>query len=164
MATHSSILAWRIPRTKEPGGLQSTGSQRVRHDWSDLAHIYSIYIIVCVHTQSLSHVQFLAIPRAIACQAPLSMGDSPGKNTSVGCCAPLQGIIPTQGWNPPLPHLLHCRLTLYPLSNLGSTIYSVCVCVCVCVYNYICSAYIFSIYIYINIYSLENSDQHSVFK
>ena len=29
MATHSSILAWRIPRTEEPGGLQSTGSQRV---------------------------------------------------------------------------------------------------------------------------------------
>ena len=32
MATHSSILAWRIPRTEEPGGLQSTGLQRVRHD------------------------------------------------------------------------------------------------------------------------------------
>ena len=32
MATHSSILAWRIPWTKEPGGLQSKGSQRVRHD------------------------------------------------------------------------------------------------------------------------------------
>ena len=32
MATHSSILAWRIPWTQEPGGLQSTGSQRVRHD------------------------------------------------------------------------------------------------------------------------------------
>ena len=32
MATHSSILAWRIPRTEEPGRLQSVGSQRVRHD------------------------------------------------------------------------------------------------------------------------------------
>ena len=32
MATHSSILAWRIPWTKEPGGLQSTGLQRVGHD------------------------------------------------------------------------------------------------------------------------------------
>ena len=30
--THSSILAWRIPWTEEPGGLQSTGSQRVRHN------------------------------------------------------------------------------------------------------------------------------------
>ena len=33
MATHSSILAWRIPQTEEPGGLQSLGSQRVRHNW-----------------------------------------------------------------------------------------------------------------------------------
>ena len=32
MATRSSILAWRISRTEEPGGLQSMGSQRVRHD------------------------------------------------------------------------------------------------------------------------------------
>ena len=32
MATHSSILAWEIPWTKEPGELQSMGSQRVRHD------------------------------------------------------------------------------------------------------------------------------------
>ena len=32
MATHSSVLAWRIPRSQEPGGLQSMGSQRVRHD------------------------------------------------------------------------------------------------------------------------------------
>ena len=33
MATHSSILAWRIPWIEEPGGLQSMGSQRVGHDW-----------------------------------------------------------------------------------------------------------------------------------
>ena len=33
MATHSSILAWRILWTEEPGGLQSTGSQTVRHNW-----------------------------------------------------------------------------------------------------------------------------------
>ena len=32
IATHSSILAWRIPRTEEPGGLQYKGSQRVGHD------------------------------------------------------------------------------------------------------------------------------------
>ena len=37
MATHSSILALRIPGMGEPGGLSSMGSQRVRHDWSDLA-------------------------------------------------------------------------------------------------------------------------------
>ena len=34
MATHSSILAWRIPWTEEPGGLQSTGSKRVGHNWA----------------------------------------------------------------------------------------------------------------------------------
>ena len=37
VATHSSVLAWRIPGTGEPGGLPSMGSHRVRHDWSDLA-------------------------------------------------------------------------------------------------------------------------------
>ena len=37
MAPHSSTLAWKIPWTEEPGGLQSMGLQRVGHDWSDLA-------------------------------------------------------------------------------------------------------------------------------
>ena len=37
MATHSTVLAWRIPGTGEPGGLSSLGSHRVGHDWSDLA-------------------------------------------------------------------------------------------------------------------------------
>ena len=36
-ATHSSVLAWRIPGTGEPGGLPSMGSHKVGHDWSDLA-------------------------------------------------------------------------------------------------------------------------------
>ena len=36
MATHSSVLAWRIPGTEEPGGLSSMGSHRVGHNWSDL--------------------------------------------------------------------------------------------------------------------------------
>ena len=37
MATHSSVLTWRIPGTGEPGGLLSLGSHRVGHDWIDLA-------------------------------------------------------------------------------------------------------------------------------
>ena len=37
MATHSSVLAWRIPRMGEPGGLPSVGSHRIGHDWSNLA-------------------------------------------------------------------------------------------------------------------------------
>ena len=44
MATHSSGLAWRIPWTEEPGGLQSMGSQRVGHDWSNLACMHGIHI------------------------------------------------------------------------------------------------------------------------
>ena len=39
MATHSSVLAWRIPGTGEPGGLLSVGSHRVGHDCSDLAAV-----------------------------------------------------------------------------------------------------------------------------
>ena len=41
MATHSSIFAWRIPWTEEPGGLKSMGSQGIRHKWSDLARTHS---------------------------------------------------------------------------------------------------------------------------
>ena len=36
MRTHSSIPAWKTPQTEEPGGLQSTRSQRVRHDWVNI--------------------------------------------------------------------------------------------------------------------------------
>ena len=44
MATHSSVLAWRIPGTGEPGGLPSMGSPRVGHDWSDLAAAAAILL------------------------------------------------------------------------------------------------------------------------
>ena len=53
MATHSSVLAWRIPGTEEPGGLPSMGLHRVGHDWSNLAaaaaavFFTQIFIIVC---------------------------------------------------------------------------------------------------------------------
>ena len=52
MATHSSILAWRIPWTEKPGRLQSIGSQRVGHDRSDLA---------CVHTHRDTEATELAM-------------------------------------------------------------------------------------------------------
>ena len=44
MATHSSVLAWRIPGTAEPSGLPSMGSHRVGHDWSDLAAAAAVYM------------------------------------------------------------------------------------------------------------------------
>ena len=43
MATHSSILTWRIPWTEEPGRLQFIGLRRMRHDWSNSACIHAIY-------------------------------------------------------------------------------------------------------------------------
>ena len=49
MERHSSILAWKIPWTEDPGGLQTIGLQRVRHNWSDLACIY------CIYPRSLSY-------------------------------------------------------------------------------------------------------------
>ena len=56
MAAHSSVLAWRIPWTKEIGGLQSRGTQRVRHDWRGLA---------CMHTEATTH---LAQPQSTGTQ------------------------------------------------------------------------------------------------
>ena len=44
MATHSSVLAWRIPGAAEPGGLPSMGSHRVVHDWSDLAAAADVFL------------------------------------------------------------------------------------------------------------------------
>ena len=44
MATHSSVLAWKIPGTGEPGGLPSLGLHRVGHDWSDLAAAAAAFI------------------------------------------------------------------------------------------------------------------------
>ena len=48
MATHSSIHAWKIPWTEEPGKLQSMGLQRVGHDWSDLAAAAADVVIIAV--------------------------------------------------------------------------------------------------------------------
>ena len=46
MATHSSILAWRIPWTEEPGGLQSLGLQRVRQDWAtEQACVHTLFLL-----------------------------------------------------------------------------------------------------------------------
>ena len=59
MAAHSSVLAWRIPGTGEPGGLPSMGSHRVGHDWSGLAAAAAAAALpwaVCV-CSLLSHVQ-----------------------------------------------------------------------------------------------------------
>jgi len=51
--SHSSVLAWRIPGTGEPGWLPSMGSPRVGHDWSDLASVAVVMLLLwaeCLHT------------------------------------------------------------------------------------------------------------------
>ena len=66
MATHSSILAWRIPWMEDSGGLQSTGSQRVRHDW-ETSLALSLYYLntrnkwVVLDVLSLSLLWYLLI-------------------------------------------------------------------------------------------------------
>ena len=83
MATHSSIHAWRIPWIEEPGELWSLGSQRVRHDWSDLAHAHilskAIYIFNAISIK-VSLVQSLSCtlcnPWTAACQISLSFNNS----------------------------------------------------------------------------------------
>ena len=49
MATHSSVLAWRTPRTEEPGELQSMQSKRLRDDWTTThTHIFNIHILLAL--------------------------------------------------------------------------------------------------------------------
>ena len=77
----------------------------------------------------LSRVQLFTTSWTAACQAPLSM-DFPGKNTGVGCYFLLQGIFPTQGWNPRLLHrqvnpllLSHQRSPFFPQSEIKGIAY-----------------------------------------
>ena len=132
MATHSSILAWRIPGMGAPGGLPSLGSHRVGHDWSDLAAaaansilffkavscISLFKISMCCELSCFSHVWHFATPWTIAHQALLPW-DSLGKNTGVDCHGLLQGIFPTQGLNPHLFCLLHWQVGSLGLAPPG---------------------------------------------
>ena len=100
MATHSSVLAWRIPGNAEPGGLPSTGSHRVGHDWSDLAASIptcwndhgkknsSISNILIWVTNTSTPVALLLILTVSLCP-----WDFPGKNTGVGCHCLLHVIL-----------------------------------------------------------------------
>ena len=74
----------------------------------------SVGAVLCLVSQS-----HLILCTPVDCSPPGSCvhGDSPGKNTGIGCHALLQGIIPTQGSNPGLPH---CGRILYQLSPKGS--------------------------------------------
>ena len=81
MATHSSILAWRLLWTEEPGKLRSMGSQRVGHDWSGLAHMQ-----VCMESGLPSWKRRTAsrVWNDISSTADLI----PGVRAGVLCCPP----------------------------------------------------------------------------
>ena len=87
MATNSSILAWRIPWTEEPGGLQSTGSQRVGH--------HSNFTFTFSSVQSLSHVRLFVTPWTTTRQASLSITNSQSllKLTSIELVMPSNHLI-----------------------------------------------------------------------
>ena len=107
LAIHSGILAWRIPWTQEPGGLQSRGSQRLRDDFSSIQFSRSV-MSNSLQPHGLQHARLLC------------PWDSPGKNTRVDCHVLLQGIFSTQGLNLRLC-LLHCwQVGSLPLSHVGS--------------------------------------------
>ena len=69
MAPHSSTLAWKIPWTEEPGGLQSMGSRIIGHDWAT----------------SLSHFTFMHWRRNRQCTPVFLPGESQGWGSLVGC-------------------------------------------------------------------------------
>ena len=89
MATHSSILAWRIPWTEEPGGLQSVGSQRVRHDW-----------LIHTHTHTHTHT-YILVPFMVDVGFH---GDSDGKQSA--CNAGVAGSI---SWSDRSPREGNCN-------------------------------------------------------
>ena len=60
MATHSRMLPWRMPRTEEPGGLQSKGSQRAGHDWAHTYDTVCLFYLV-PFLKSLSFLRYTQI-------------------------------------------------------------------------------------------------------
>ena len=107
MATHSSVLAWRIPGTGEPGGLPSMGSNRVGHGWSDLAaavaadsqcyisfryaHSNSIFLQMIIHLKIWWGFPGSSAGKESTCNAgdPRSIPGS-GRSTGEGIGYPLQ--------------------------------------------------------------------------
>ena len=76
MATHSNILAWRIPWTEETGRIQSLASQRVRHDWATNMFRINIYTLLLLLLSRFSRVWLWATPEMAAYQALPSLGHS----------------------------------------------------------------------------------------
>ena len=136
MAPHSSTLAWRIPWMEESGRLQSTGSQRVGHDWLDFTSARNDSLQVCLLPTPSKQLYLLLLGcgggglvtkscpslwlHGLQSTRLLCPWVFPGKNTGVGCHSLLWMIFPAEGLN---PGLLLCRWILYQLSHQGSPIF-----------------------------------------
>ena len=89
MAIHSSILAWRIPWTEKPGGLQSIGLQRIGHDWATNTHTHTH-----THTDTqysilwIYHILFihLSVDRHLSSFYFLTMMNNDATNTHLCVC------------------------------------------------------------------------------
>ena len=83
MVTHSSILAWRVPWTEEPGRLQSTGSQKVGHNWA--TSLQSLWR--CLRSSGL-HIMLRGL---IECQVTIRQGRE-------AWCAAVHGVTKSRTW------------------------------------------------------------------
>ena len=110
MATHSSILAWKIPWTEEPGRLQSAGAERVGHDWATNTHVLSGYltwvilqfVVLCRCSVAKSRPT-LCYPMDCSAQASLSFTIS----QSLLKLMSVESLTPSN-------HLILCRPLLLP--------------------------------------------------
>ena len=107
MATHSSVLAWRIPWMKKPGRLQSMGLHRVGHNWSDLAAAAAACPLSrwCHPSISSSVIPFSSCPQSFPASGSFQMSQlftSGGQSISVSA---LTSVLPmnTQDWSPSTP-------------------------------------------------------------
>ena len=111
MTTHSSTLAWRIPRKEEPGRLQSMGLQRVGHDWAtSVSNPWCEDLKNCIEQESVfrqvTHFGYF-------CKKFTKW------KINLGCHSLLQGIFPTQGSNLCPSCLQHWPLGSLPLAPSG---------------------------------------------
>ena len=110
MATQTSILAWRIPWTVEPGRLQSMASHRVGHNWETNTFFFFLtvflieYVIMKGKTISHSHVWNFATPWTVICKAHPSIEFSRQDYWSRLPCSP-PGYFPNPGFKPRCPEL-----------------------------------------------------------
>ena len=122
MATHSSILAWEFPWTEEPGGLQSTGSQRVRQDWAR-THTPTVGLLLVSRLLTLMFSQehtFTLLNKSLAaenCSMPLWILSLERTRTKETTVLPVTAGL---SWSTRTGLPGHCQLKTPPVCDLPS--------------------------------------------